>query len=117
MATRTDAFADYRCLMILLCCVTFYAVPLMAGNNDEQDLARSAFASGEIVSFSTLQARLMAQCRCQIVEAKLHSEKKHDDRLLIYDIKAITPNGQLIKLEMDARSGDIVSIKNKGWKN
>ncbi len=117
MITHRFSLSSFLYLVSALFSATFYAGPLTAGNNAEQNLARSALASGEAIPFAAVQARLTEECRCQILEAKLHIEKKHDTPQLIYDIKAITPGGRIIKLEMDARTGGIVSMKNKGWKN
>ncbi|PWC12374.1 peptidase [Brenneria roseae subsp. americana] len=122
-ATGTDmkksGFSRYLSLYPILFMVapTLHAGSALAGDKHEQDLARSALQSGQAIPFATVQSRLMEECQCQVLEAKLHSEKKHDDKWFIYEIKAITPNGRIVKLEMDARSGNILRMKNKGWKN
>ncbi|NSL53939.1 PepSY domain-containing protein [Uliginosibacterium aquaticum] len=86
-----------------------------AGDKFEQDRARAALQSGQAMSFAAVQERLHKACDCQVLEAKLHPEK--DSSGLIYEIKALRPDGQILKLEMNAASGEILRMKNKGWKD
>lgn len=93
-----------------------YAAPTTAGDKFDQDLARSAVQSGQIISFTFVKERLMEECRCQILEAKLHGGGQHDRKPLLYEIKALTPQGQIVKLNMDAHSGHILRMKHKRGK-
>lgn len=94
-----------------------YPQTVVAGDKFDQDRIRSMVESGQAISFAAVQERLKKECQCQVLEAKLHEE--HDSRIsiLIYEIKAIRANGQIIKLDMNAASGDILRMKNKGWKD
>lgn len=89
----------------------------IAGDKFDQDRARSMVESGQAISFASVQERLRKACQCQVLEAKLHDEHEHGVIRLVYKIKALRPNGQIVKLEMNATSGEILQIKNKGWKD
>ncbi|WP_141239771.1 PepSY domain-containing protein [Candidatus Dactylopiibacterium carminicum] len=54
-------------------------------------------------------------CGCEILEAKLHDEKEDGQRFLVYEIKALRPDGQILKLEMHARTGALLKVKRKGF--
>ncbi len=87
---------------------------LLAGDTFDHDLARSALQSGQAMPFTEVHGRLKKLCDCQVLEAKLHPEKAHGISLLVYEIKALKPNGQIVKLEMNAASGEILQMKSKG---
>ncbi|MFT4173052.1 MAG: hypothetical protein QM639_10870 [Rhodocyclaceae bacterium] len=91
--------------------------PVRAGDKFEQDRAREAVQSGQAMSFARVQEKVAAQCDCQLLEAKLHPEKDHGALFLMYEIKALRPDGGIVKIEMNAQTGEILHIKNKGKKD
>ncbi|MEN3112065.1 PepSY domain-containing protein [Uliginosibacterium paludis] len=94
------------------------AAAALAGEPDrDQDSARAALQSGQAMSYARLQAHLSAHMDCRILEARLHPEKDTGQMRMIYEIKAIRSDGQILKLELDAASGEILKLKNKGYKD
>ncbi|MGC3964146.1 MAG: PepSY domain-containing protein [Rhodocyclaceae bacterium] len=100
----------------LLCALAacLMAAPATAGDRFEQDRARAAVQSGQAMSFARVQERMTAECGCQVLEAKLHDEKDHGVRYLVYEIKALASNGQIVKVEMNAQTGEVLRMKRKG---
>jgi hypothetical protein len=77
--------------------------PLAFADNDH-DRARAAVQAGKVLPLKTLLERLEREHPGQVLELEL----EHDDGRWIYEIKLIEPGGRLIKLKLDAASGDVV---------
>ena len=69
--------------------------------------ARVALESGEILPLQTIIAQLEQVYPGQILEVEL----ERDDGLWIYEIKLVRANGVLIKIELDASDGRLLSVK------
>ncbi len=104
---------------LLLCCLLVLpaAIALAGEHGLDQDSARAALQSGQAMSYARLQDLLSARMDCRILEARLHPEKDKGQMRMIYEIKAIRSDGQILKLELDAASGEILKLKNKGYKD
>ncbi|MDQ7988180.1 MAG: hypothetical protein REI09_00990 [Candidatus Dactylopiibacterium sp.] len=90
------------------------AAPAWAGHGGDQDFARAATQTGEAMPFARVQQRLATLCECRVLEARLKHEKDDGLRFLIYDIKALQPDGVIVKLQMHAATGEILKYKHKG---
>ena len=88
------------------------ALPLsaMARSEADQDRARAALQAGEVAPLTTILARLAQTQPGQVLEVEL---ERKDGRWL-YEIKLLQPGGGLRKLEVDARSGEVLQQKSKG---
>lgn len=105
-------------LKCLLCGLALgAALSAQAGGESEQDEARRAVQAGQALPFQSVRERVTRYCgNCELLEAKLHEEKEDGRHFLVYEIKAITPDGQVLKLEIAAASGEILKVKRKGLK-
>lgn len=101
------------CVLPIFCML--YGLPVRAGM--DQDEARQAVESGMALPFSRIQERMQNFCQCRILEAKLHWEEKKGRRFLVYEIKAISPEDRILKLQLEAVNGEILQIKQKGTKH
>lgn len=90
--------------------------PLQAGDKygHDHDFARSATQSGQAMHFGEIQQRVGKICNCQILEAKLHPEKDQGEAFLVYEIKAMRADGQIVKLDIHAISGEVLRLKGMG---
>ncbi len=82
-----------------------------AGASDQRDheLARAAVQAGEVLPLPTLLERLQRTHPGQVLELEL---ERHDRRW-IYEVKLLQAGGQLLKLEVDAATGQVLEIKRK----
>lgn len=76
----------------------------------DQELARKALQEGKILSLRQVLARVENDFPGDPVKI----EFEHDDALYIYEIKLLQKNGTIVKLKVDARTGDIISAKSRG---
>jgi uncharacterized membrane protein YkoI len=110
-ANNCPHFAVQRWLWVSLL-PALLALPLdaMARSEADQDRARAALQAGEIQPLTFILTRLAQTQPGQVLELEL---ERKDGRWL-YEIKLLRPGGSLLKLEVDARSGDVLRQKSKG---
>lgn len=73
------------------------------------DRTRSAVEAGEIRSLSEIRRAVKRQYAGRIVNVELH-ERGAD---MIYDVRVLTPEGNVISVNVDARSGTVMSVKGR----
>lgn len=81
----------------------------LAGERSDQDAARAAVQAGEVMPLLTLLERLQRSHPGQVLEVEL----ERDGGRWIYELRLLQPDGRLLKLELDARSGEVLEIKPK----
>ena len=104
-------FAVQRWLLAaLLAALLALPVDSMARSELDQNRARAALQAGEILPLATILTRLAQTQPGQVLEVEL---ERKDGRWL-YEIKLLQPGGGLLKLELDARSGEVLRQKSRG---
>lgn len=89
--------------LLLLAALAVSPVLTIASGSD-QDRARAALQAGEVLSLRTILERIERDQPGQVIEAEL--ERKGGR--WIYELKLVQTGRQLIKLEIDASSGEIL---------
>ena len=79
------------------------SAPLALADTD-QDRARAAVQAGQVLSLKTVLDRLEREHHGQVLEVEL----EQDQGRWLYEIKLIEPGGRLVKLELDAASGEVL---------
>jgi|LNAP01.1.fsa_nt_gb uncharacterized membrane protein YkoI len=77
------------------------------GGESDHEQARRALEAGEILSLRTVMDLVERDYPGQIVKI----EFERDDGIWIYEIKVLQSGGKLIKIEIDARDGTVLKIK------
>ena len=80
-----------------------------AGNPLDQDAARRALESGEILPLRTILNQVESSIRGQVLEIELEQK----EGLWIYEIKILQSDGLVVKLNFDAKSGNLIRAKSK----
>ena len=70
----------------------------------DHDQARAAVQAGEVLPLRTLLDRLEKSHPGQVLEVEL----ERDDGRWVYELKLLQAGGRLVKLKVDARSGDLL---------
>jgi uncharacterized membrane protein YkoI len=83
----------------------------LAWSSDEPDheRARAAVAAGSVLPLATVLAKLQQSHPGQVLDLELEKEEGR----WVYEIKLLQANGQLVKLEMDAATGELIRIKRR----
>ena len=78
-----------------------------AGGKDDHERARAAVQAGEVLPLPTLLDRLQRTHPGQVLELEL----ERDDGRWIYEVRLLQADGQLMKLELDARTAQVLKMK------
>jgi uncharacterized membrane protein YkoI len=78
-----------------------------AGDNRDHERARAAVQAGEVLPLPNLLQKLQRTHPGQVLELEL----ARDDDRWIYEVKLLQANGQLLKLELDAGTGQVLQAK------
>lgn len=113
MAPATRRAAPGAAMLAALAALWLGGLPLArAGDKDDHDhdRARAAVQAGEVLPLATLLERLQRSHPGQVMELELERE----DGRWIYEIKLLQADGQLLKLELDARTAQVLKLRRKG---
>jgi uncharacterized membrane protein YkoI len=75
----------------------------------DHERARAAVEAGHVLPLPTLLERLRRTHPGQVLELEL----ERDDGRWIYEIKLLQANGQLLKLDVDAATAQVLQVKRK----
>jgi uncharacterized membrane protein YkoI len=112
---RSSTAADNRRMGRLLLCTAVLAALATApaaardGGHDH-DRARAAVQAGEALPLPELLLRLQRDRPGRVLEIEL----ERDGPRLLYEVKWLQPDGQVLRLDVDARSGDVLRERRRG---
>ena len=81
----------------------------LASGKEDHDRARQAVQAGQVLPLPVVLERLQREVPGQVLEVELEQER---DRW-IYEIKLLTPAGQLTKVKLDARTTEVLRINSR----
>jgi uncharacterized membrane protein YkoI len=91
-------------LAVILCAAVGRA------DDDDHERALRAREKGEIVPLSRILTAVEAEFEGRFVEVELEK----DDGRLVYEIELLTPQGNMLELSYDARTGAFIEAEGKG---
>jgi uncharacterized membrane protein YkoI len=87
------------------------ALPVAWADGDrDHERARAAVRAGEVLPLPTLLKQLQRTHPGQVLELEL----ERDDGRWLYEVKLLQADGLLLKLELDAGSGQVLQVKRRG---
>jgi uncharacterized membrane protein YkoI len=95
----------YRLLLLVLC----FSLPVPAMAGDDHDKARKALESGQVLPLQQILQKISKDYPAQVIEVEL--ERKSNG--WIYEIKQLSADGSISKLEVDAKTGIVLKQKSK----
>lgn len=81
--------------------------------SSDHDRARQALQSGEILPLDKILASVAATHPGQVLEVELDRERYGGKKIWVYEIKSMTQDGKLQKLEVDAKTGEVLQVRSK----
>lgn len=90
------------------CLAAALAWPLAHADSDH-DRARDAVQAGQVLPLKTVLDRLEREHPGQVLEVEL----ERDDGRWIYEVKLLQAGGRLVKLELDAASGEVLKRRER----
>jgi uncharacterized membrane protein YkoI len=82
-----------------------------AGRQGDHDRARVAVQSGEALPLAAVLQRLQRSHPGQVLEVELEDDRQAG--AWIYEIKLLQTDGHLLKLELDARTAQVLKVRRK----
>lgn len=80
-----------------------------AGRDGDHDRARAAVQAGEVMPLPAVLERLKRSHPGQVLELELERE----DGRWVYEFKLLAPDGGLLKLQLDARTGAVLAERRR----
>ena len=91
--------------LALVCCLALLPAWASASDRQDHEQARSALARGEVLPLKTVMERLdKTSPGAQILEVELERTRGG----WVYEIKQLEAGGQLVKIKLDAKTGDVL---------
>ena len=84
-------------------------LPVAASDKHDHDRARQAVQAGQVLPLPAVLDHLQREVPGQVLEVELEQERSG----WIYEIKLLTPAGQLTKVKLDARTAQVLRIKSR----
>lgn len=81
--------------------------------DSDHDRARRALEAGEVLPLGTILTRLEHEYPGQVLDVELDLEQHGGVERWVYEVKLLRKGGALVKLEVDARTGAVISRKVK----
>ena len=93
----------------LFCSLAMLLATAPAHADSDQDRARAAVQAGQVLPLRTVLERLEREHPGQVLEVEL----ERDDGRWVYEVKLLQAGGRLVKLELDAGSGEVLKRRER----
>jgi len=93
----------------LFCSLALLLATAPAHADSDQDRARAAVQAGQVLPLKTVLERLEREHPGQVLEVEL----ERDDGRWVYEVKLLQAGGRLVKLELDADSGEVLKRRER----
>jgi uncharacterized membrane protein YkoI len=81
----------------------------VAGGRDDHDRAREAVRAGEVMPLGEVLGRIASAYPGQVLEVELERE----DGRWIYELRLLAADGRLLRLELDARTAEVLRVRQR----
>ena len=106
--TGRDARPAWRHALALAMALALMPMAAHADRRDHER-ARAAVQAGQVMPLPALLEKLQRQVPGQVLEVELDEE----DGRWVYEVKLLQPGGQLVKLEVDAATAQVLEMKRR----
>lgn len=98
--------------------------PAAADSDSDYERARAAMEAGLIVPLSQALSKVEGLYEGDVLEVELENEENENDDNgeqrksgFIYEIKLLTPQGNVLKIKIDAKTTELLSVKGRDAEN
>ena len=98
-----------RAALVSLLLAGLVQPPAWGSDRRDHERARAAVQAGQVLPLPTLLERLRRTHPGEVLELEL----ERDDGRWIYEVRLLQANGQLLKLDVDAATAQVLQIKRK----
>lgn len=87
------------------------AAPIAQASDKDHERARQAVQAGQVMPLPAVLERLALTHPGQVLEVELDRERYNERDTWVYEIKLLQTDGQLLKLELDAKTAEVLRSK------
>lgn len=95
----------------VLLAIPLFLLPLSVGGQEpvqpDFEIAEDAVARGEILPLAEILKKVQIEHPGRVIEVEL----EFSDGLRVYEVELVTPEGRLIEVDLDARTGEILDFE------
>ena len=111
---RPKTFVSFCLPIALFALATVLLAPSVAlADEADQERARQAMLAGDVRPLSELLGRLETMYEGDVIEVELEDADftgPNGDVIFLYEIKILTPQGNLVKLKFDAKNLELLTV-------
>jgi len=89
-------------------------VGLAHADDSDHEQARKALEAGEIRPLKEIVGSVERRCGGRVIEVELHESSRGREPLWHYQLRMLTPGGNVFGLDVNAATTDILEVKGKG---
>jgi uncharacterized membrane protein YkoI len=87
------------------------AAPIAQASDKDHERARQAVQAGQVMPLPAVLEKLALTHPGRVLEVELERERREGNEVWVYEIKLLQADGQLLKLELDAKSAEVLRSK------
>ena len=80
---------------------------------EDHERARAALTAGEIRPLREIMGSVQVRCGGHVIEAELEEGSRDGHRIWLYQLRVMTPRGDVLRLDVDAATKEILKIKGR----
>lgn len=86
----------------------------VAADDSDHERAREALKAGEIRPLKEIVGNLQNRCGGRVIEVELAEGSQDGRRIWLYQIRMLTPKGDVLGLDVNAATTEILEVKGRG---
>jgi uncharacterized membrane protein YkoI len=95
-------------LMTSLVLAGLLAMPMAQASDKDHERARQAVQAGQVMPLPAVLEKLAVTHPGQVLEVELERERRESNEVWVYEIRLLQTDGQLMKLELDAKTAEVL---------
>lgn len=88
-------------------------LPVAGHADSDHDRARAALVAGEVLPLPVVLERVGKTYPGNVLEVELEQRKER----WVYELKLLQSGGRLLRLEVDAKDGEVLRMRDRGGKD
>ena len=85
-----------------------------AADDSDHERARQALKAGEIRPLKEIVGNVQSRCGGRVIEVELAQSRRGGRRIWLYEIRMLTPQGDVLGLDVNAATTEILEVKGRG---
>jgi len=85
-----------------------------AADDSDHERAREALKAGEIRPLKDIVGTVQSRCGGRVIEVELARRSRDGRRIWLYQIRMLTPKGDVLGLDVNAATTEILEVKGRG---